>query len=76
MPKDACTRLNIKTLVIGAREMAQQLRELDALTEDPSLIPNTHMTALYRLHNFSSGDSDIPSWPLQASDRQTLTYIK
>jgi hypothetical protein len=47
-----------KNLLIGAEEMAQQLRILATVPRDPELIPNTYMTADNRLYlQFSGSDA-------------------
>ena len=73
-----------KNKVSKAGEMAQRLRALGTLTENPGSISSTHMAAC-TLSNFNSMTSNTLFCPLQAPDtnmvyihacRQTCTYIK
>lgn len=53
----------LKICKIG--EMAQGLRELTVLVEDPSSVSNTHTAVHNRLQTPVPGDSNTLSWPLQ-----------
>jgi hypothetical protein len=57
--------------LLGAGEMAQQLRALTALPEILSSIPSNHMMA----HNYLSWDL-MPSSGVSEDSYSVLTYIK
>lgn len=59
----------------GARELAQRLKALAVLGEDPGLVPRTHMV-LTTTSNYSLGDMAPSSGlcGLQAHTRCTYTY--
>jgi hypothetical protein len=48
-------------------EMAQQLRALATVAEDPGSIPSTHLVA-HNIYNSSFKGSDALFWPLRALD--------
>jgi hypothetical protein len=52
------------TFFYGVREMAQQLKTLVALAEDPDFVPSIHMVTHNHLHP-SSRRSGALFWPLQ-----------
>lgn len=55
-----------------AREMAQWLRACTAFTDDPCLVPSTHIGWHTDAYNFNSRESDTLFWTLQAP-AQTVT---
>lgn len=64
-------------LPYGAGEMVQQLRALDTLVEDPSLLNNTHIGKHTTTCNSSFWRSNSLFWPLMHEDTlmHVLTHI-
>jgi hypothetical protein len=55
---------------VGARRMALRLIALNALPEDPGLIPVTYIVA-HTIYNYSSGAFSV-FWPLQVPDTNAM----
>lgn len=62
-----------KNSLSEAVEMAQKLRELAALSEDPHLTPSTHIGWVTTICNFSSKESDLSPGLLELT--RTHIYI-